>query len=168
MGYSKDNVIDFSPLDNLRRGSIEKIPLNAIGIGIAFIVLQLVLSLPDALQFLAIIPFVIFISCIMLTIKAFKFFRQQGPVNDIVYREFAAKNGLKYATMDPAFWVGSGSLFTYGHSQMVSSIFTGTYRDLPVSLFHYLYVTGDGKKPNDVQRGCYALYVAAYSPADGH
>lgn len=59
-------------------------------------------------------------------------------------RQFARANGFSFSlkgTLDDL----DGSLFQIGHSNSVSDVVSGNFRDIPMSLLTYTYVTGQGR-----------------------
>lgn len=96
------------------------------------------------------LPFFVFFGLwIYLYLKVEKVFMQQ----------FAEEHGLHYEPTAPVSSV-SGRLFSRGHSQRVSNVFSGEFEGRPLRLFNYKYTVGHGKNSSTYEFTVFELSFA--------
>lgn len=80
-------------------------------------------------------------------------------VEKIFMQQFAEAHGLHYEARAPLDSV-AGRLFSAGHSQKISNVFSGVLDGRPLRLFNYQYIIGSGKSSSTYEFTVFELTFA--------
>lgn len=118
-----------------------------LGIAIAlfmFVGVDQLFSSPDNIQglfFILLLPFAIYFIPYAIALH---------HVQKQFYRQIAASYGFTYEDTAPMSSV-TGQIFTFGHSQRITHLFSGTYEERQTRFFTFHYTTGSGKSQQQHQ-----------------
>lgn len=113
---------------------IKKTPYWMILVFVLIFPLVHILNIIPIIDLITISLFLIFCYIIYIYNKAQKIFMEQ----------FAKDNGLNYQKTAPIETV-HGKLFEVGHSRSINNVISGIYKDHPMRIFNYTFVTGHGR-----------------------